>query len=75
MGKGQKWFYDGADASAAVAAVNFITNALNLGMKVGDRVEARNSATGIITSHVVLAVVAAGADLSDGTVIGSATNT
>jgi hypothetical protein len=62
--------YDSADAATVVRAINYITNALDLGMKVGDTVEQFDSAGATVAHiYVVLAVIAAGADLSDGTAI------
>ena len=64
---GAMWSYDSTDAATVVRAINYFTNALELGMKVGDIVQQTDSA-GATVSHryVVLAVIAAGADLSDG---------
>lgn len=64
---GQRWMYDSADAATVVRAINYITNALDLGMKIGDVVEQFDSAGATVAhEYVVLAVIAAGADLSDG---------
>lgn len=64
---GAIWSYDSTDTATTVRAINYITNALELGMKVGDIVQQFDS-VGATVSHryVVLAVIAAGADLSDG---------
>ena len=69
------WLYDSADAATTVRAANYITDALDLGMKVGDIVIQGDSAGGTVAHiYTVLAVASTGADLSDGTAI-SVTNT
>ncbi len=67
---GAIWSYDSADAASVVRAINYITDALDLGMKVGDMIHQHDSA-GATVAHIypVLAVIAAGADLGDGTAI------
>lgn len=77
-GAGQLWMHASADATAAADTSGFITNGGNLGMKVNDMVMHRDTGTGAVSMHRVVSVsaTAPGAvDLSDGTVIGSATNT
>ena len=79
-GRGQWWYHTSADATAAVDASGFITNGGNLGMRVGDFVLHKDSTSEATaaTFHKVVTVssTAPGAvDLSDGTVIASATNT
>ena len=73
------WYQESADATAAADAAGFITNGQDLGMKVGDIVYHKDSTTDAtaLTSHKVIALSAVNrsVDLSDGTVIGSATNT
>lgn len=74
VGAGSRlWMYEEASATAAaVDADNYISNAYNLGMRVGDLVLVHNIATHIWTGHVVLVCASAadpGADLSNGTVI------
>jgi hypothetical protein len=73
------WFHTSADATAAADVAGFITNGQDLGMKVGDIVFHKDSTTDAtaLTSHKVIALSAVNrsVDLSDGTVIGSATNT
>ena len=44
-GAGQTWRYEGTDTPAAVAAAGFISDALDLGMNVGDKVEVVQFAT------------------------------
>jgi len=73
------WYHTSADATAAADASGFITNGGNLGMKAGDIVIHKDSTTNATaaTMHKVVTVstTAPGAvDLSDGTVVGSATN-
>lgn len=74
----REWHYTSADATATVDASGYITNGGDLGMKVGDLVKVFDTATPAITMHRVVTVsaTAPGAvNLSDGTVVGSATNT
>ena len=73
---GQTWSYDSADAATLVRAANYITDALDLGMKVGDLVRQYDSVAGAVAhNYVVLAVAASGADLSNGTATPVLTNT
>jgi len=74
------WYHASADATAAADTSGFITNGGSLGMKVGDIVYHKDSTTDAtaLTAHKVITVSATypgAVDLSDGTVIGSATNT
>lgn len=74
------WYHKSADATAAADTSAFITNGGDLGMKVGDIVYHKDSTTEAtaLTMHKVVTVsaTAPGAvDLSDGVVVGSATNT
>lgn len=74
------WYHASADATAAADTSGFITNGGDLGMSVNDIVLHKDSTTTAtaLTSHKVVTVsaTAPGAvDLSDGVVIGSATNT
>lgn len=73
------WFHTSADDTAAVDASGFITNGGDLGMKVNDIVYHKDSTTDAtaLTMHKVVTVssTSPGAvDLSNGTVVGSATN-
>ena len=73
------WVYTTTDAEATVRAANYISNGGNLGMKVGDIVLVFISSGTITLSTyrvVTVSATAPGAvDLSDGTVVGSNTNT
>ncbi len=74
------WYHTSADATAAVDASGFITNGGALGMKVNDVVFHKDSTTDAtaMTMHKVVTVSSTypgAVDLSDGTVVGSATNT
>lgn len=74
------WHHTSADATAAVDTSGFITDGGNRGMKINDIVYHKDSTTTAtaLTMHKVVTVssTAPGAvDLSDGTVVGSATNT
>lgn len=78
-GGGNIWFHTSADATAAVDLAGFITNGQDLGMRLGDVVMHKDSTSQAtaITTHKVISLSTANrsVDLSDGTVIGSATNT
>lgn len=74
------WHHTSADATAAADASGFITNGGSLGMKVNDIVYHKDSTTDAtaLTMHKVISVSSTypgAVDLSDGTVVGSATNT
>ena len=74
---GSTWVYDSPDAATVVRVDGYITDAEDLGMKVGDVVHQRD-ATGATVAHdyVVVAINANGsADLSDGTATPSLTDT
>lgn len=76
-GAGGIWRYSSADPTATVDGSGYITNGGNLGMKVGDLVIVNDTATPLITTHQVITVsaTAPGAvDLSNGTTVGTATN-
>lgn len=73
------WYHTSADATAAADASGFITNGGSLGMKVNDVVFHKDSTTDAtaLTMHKVVTVSSTypgAVDLSDGTVVGSATN-
>lgn len=74
------WYHTSADATAAADTSGFITNGGALGMKVNDIVYHKDSTTTAtaMTMHKVVAVSSTypgAVDLSDGVVVGSATNT
>ena len=73
------WYHTSADATAAADASGFITNGGSLGMKVNDIVYHKDSTTDAtaLTMHKVVTVSTTypgAVDLSDGVVVGSATN-
>lgn len=70
------WGYRSADPSATIDAAGYITDGYKRGMKVGDLVIAEDTVNKIISSHRVVSVNATtgAVDLSNGTVIGSDTN-
>lgn len=73
-----KWSYFSADATATVDTSGYITDGGSRGMKVGDLVEGYDSNLKIsymYRVHTVSATYPGAVDLSDGTVIGSGTNT
>lgn len=62
------WSYESADAIATVNTSGYFSNGAALGMKVGDIVRVRDTATPTETIAVVIDVTAGGqADISDGT--------
>jgi len=72
------WLYSSDDASTVVDASGYITNGGRLGMKVNDLVQVVDADGKVITMHTVVTVstTAPGAvDLSDGTTVGTGTNT
>ncbi len=72
-GSSKRWVYVSADPIAVVKAANYITNAYLLGLRTGDTIEVRDTATPTSTLCSVVSVVTNGAaDLSDGTAISQA---
>ena len=72
-----QWNYWSSDASTAVDATGYITNAKALGMKVGDFVTVTDidSSPVLVTIHRVIAINTDGSgDLSDGTAHLTSTN-
>lgn len=70
----RRWLYTSADPIATVNNAGYITNGYQLGMRVGDTVEVRDTATpttslcSVITANATTGAV----DLSDGTAISQA---
>lgn len=76
-GSHKRWIYTSGDAAATVDASGYITNGGQLGMKVNDLVMVIDTGSNIITEHQVITVsaTAPGAvDLSNGTTVGTSTN-
>jgi hypothetical protein len=76
-GAGQTWHYSSADGAATVDTSGYITDGGSLGMLVGDIVIVRDTATPLVTSHLVISVSSTypgAVDLSNGTTIGLNTN-
>lgn len=74
------WYHESADATADFDAAGFITNGGALGMKVNDVVFHKDSTSDAtaLTMHKVVTVSSTypgAVNCSDGTVVGSATNT
>lgn len=65
------WSYDSADAATTVRVAGYITNADDLGLKVGDIIIQSDSAGGTVAHiYTVNSVTAGGAcDLTDGTAV------
>ena len=69
------WVYDDDDPTATVDGDGYITNADDLGMAVGDIVVHEDLSVGTTNQYRVDSVTAGGAaDLADGTVTGSTTD-
>ncbi len=73
-GVGQIWRYESTHATAVVDGAGFVTNGLDLGMRAKDLFLSYDTSIGSIHSLSVVAVTATGADLTDGTAIGSTAN-
>ena len=65
----RSWIYTSTHISSDIAAVNFFTDGLQLGMKPGDLLYHRDPNL-VITSHSVLVVGSTTTDISVGTTIG-----
>lgn len=71
----RRWHYSSADPIATVNTAGYISNGDALGMKVGDIVDVRDTATpGNSICYVVTVTAGGSADLTDGLAI-TATNT
>lgn len=67
------WGYQSADAAATVAGANYFSNGRDLGMKVGDIVIVYDTASPLVTTHMVLSIGTGTnryADVGTGTTIG-----
>ena len=73
----QIWYHESADATTAADADGFITDGIARGIRVGDIVLHRDTATDVITSHRVFASTTSpgvAVDLGNGTTFCSGTN-
>ena len=69
-GRGSLWHYTSADAIATVNTAAYISDGDAMGLKVGDTVIVRDTATPTTSLCTVIDVTAGGqADLSDGTAV------
>jgi len=68
---GRIWYYESADAIATVNTASYISNGYTLGMRVGDTLIVRDTATPTTSlCTVITATASTGAvDISDGTAI------
>lgn len=76
-GAGQQWYHSAANTGAEVQVSGYITDGGSRGMRVGDTVTHRNTATNIVSNHVVVTVSATypgAVDLSNSTTVASGTN-
>ena len=60
----QFWTYESADDDATVNGAGYITNALELGMQIGDKVYVFDTATPKGSEHFVLSFTASAANLN-----------
>ena len=67
-----EWRYNSTHTQAEAAAAGFFTDALALGMKIGDSVLVIGSTTIVISHHVVNALSSTGATISAGLLVSSA---
>jgi hypothetical protein len=75
-GAGNLWIYRSADPTATVDGAGYITNAGELGMKVGDILWNLETDTDLAYTHIVKTISATApgaADLTDGVAFGSGT--
>jgi len=69
------WLYDDDDPAATVRVTDYVSNASDLGMEVGDLVIHEDLSAGLTNTYRVDSVTSGGAgDLADATVIGSTTD-
>ncbi len=69
------WAYSSSDPEATVNTASYISNAYDLGIRVGDLVIARDTVTILTSMHYVHSVTtSSGCDLGTGTTIGSSAN-
>jgi hypothetical protein len=67
------WYHSSADDGATVDTDGFVTDAVALGMKVGDLFVHRDTATDIVTTHAVKSLGTASANLTNTTTTASGT--
>jgi len=65
------WSYVSSDSAGTVTAANYFTNAGQLGLKIGDRIEIYDSTNKQTNSAIILTVGATVDTMSSGVVIGS----
>ena len=65
------WVYSNSDAQATVAGAAYITNALQLGMEVGDILFYSRTGTVTAFAYVVLSFTGNAANLSAGSTVGA----
>jgi hypothetical protein len=63
---GRHWFYRSADVKSAVAVTGYFTNAVDLGVVVGDVLEVYDTTTPMSSFHRVTAVGASSTAISAG---------
>lgn len=68
-GAGKVWTYRSTDALATVVAANYITNAVDLGMQVGDVVCVEDTTSPAIAWARLTAVASTGSTMSSGLAI------
>lgn len=65
------WSYASSDSAGTVTAANYFTNAGQLGLKIGDRMEIYDSTNKITASAIILTVGSTVDTMSSGVTIGS----
>ncbi len=68
---GRTWLYSSSDSAGTVTAANYFTNAGQLGLKIGDRIEIYDSTNKQTNSSIILTVGSTVDTMSSGVVIGS----
>lgn len=63
---GDQWLYRTADAKSVVAVTGYFTNALDLGLLVGDVLQVQDTTTPMVSLHRVTAVSASATAISAG---------
>jgi hypothetical protein len=66
------WYYNSTHLSTDIGSVNFFTDAVDLGFKVGDLViHTEQQSSGLTTAHRVLVVGSTTTDCGAGTTVGA----
>lgn len=63
---GRNWIYRSADVKSAVAVTGYFSDAVNLGLLVGDVIKVCDTTTPMVSLHRVTAVTATATTISSG---------